>query len=75
MPELDALKEELNYLRLWLGMTAVADISLIGWTASALETASGRLLSAAIVVIMVLGSGILLFHRMIDRRIGQIRSL
>jgi hypothetical protein len=74
MPELDALKEELNYLRLWLGMTAVADISLIGWTAAALETSSMRLLSVAVVVIMVLGFGILLLHRMIVRRIGQIRS-
>ena len=75
MRELDALKEELTYLRLWLGMTAVADVSLIGWTASALETASARLLCVAIVVIMVLGVGILLFHRMIGSRIGQIRSL
>jgi hypothetical protein len=75
MLELDALKEELNYLRLWLGMTAVADISLIGWTAAALETSSARLLSVAVVAIIVLGSGIFLLHRMIGRRIREIRSL
>jgi hypothetical protein len=71
---LDGLKEELAYLRLWLGMLAVSEISLLGWTTSAVETASARLLSLAIVVIMVLGLAIFLLHRIIERRIEQIRS-
>ena len=75
MPELDGLKEQLVYLRLWLGIIVVAEISLVGWTASAVETASPRLLSLSIVVIMVLGLGILLLHRRIERRIEQLRSL
>ena len=48
MPELYALKEELAYLRLWLGMLAVTHISLIGWTASSVDTASARLLTLAV---------------------------
>ena len=36
---LDRLKEQLVYLRLWLGIVVVAEISLIGWLASAVETA------------------------------------
>jgi len=75
MPELDGLKEVLAYLRLWLGMIAVAEISLIGWTASAVETASPRLLFLSAVVIIVLGAGVFLLHRRIGRRIEQIRSL
>lgn len=75
MPELDGLKEELAYQRLWLGMLAVSEISLLGWTASAVETAPPGLLSLAIVVIMVLGLSIFLLHRMIKRHIEQIRSL
>ena len=75
MPELDALKEELSYLRLWLGMLAVTEISLIGWAASAVETASGRLLGLAVLVIIVLGTGIFLLNRLIERRIARIRSL
>jgi len=75
MPELDGLKEELAYLRLWLGMLAVSEISVLGWTASSVETAPARLLSLAIVVIMVLGMAIFLLHRMIKRCIEQIRSL
>ena len=30
MPQLDGLKEELLYLRLWLGIIVVAEISVIG---------------------------------------------
>jgi hypothetical protein len=75
MHKLDGLKEESAYLRLWLGMLAVSEISLLGWTASAVETAPPRLLALAIVVIMVLGSVLLLLHRMIKRCIEQIRVL
>jgi hypothetical protein len=38
-PELDRLKEQLVYLRLWLGIVVVAEISLLGWLASAVGTA------------------------------------
>ena len=75
MPELDALKEELAYLRLWLGMLAVTHISLTGWTASAIDTASTRLLSLSVAVMIVLGTGVLLLNRLIERRIERIRRL
>ena len=75
MPELDALKEELAYLRLWLGMLAVTHISLIGWTASSVETASARLLTLAVAVIIVLGTNVFLLNRLIERRIDRIRRL
>jgi len=75
VPELDGLKEQLVYLRLWLGIMVVAEISLIGWLASALETITPRLLFLAVVGMMSLGLGILLLHRQIERRIERIRSL
>jgi hypothetical protein len=75
MPELDGLKEELAYVRLWLGMRALSEISLLGWTTSAVETAPPRLLSLAIVVIIVLGLVIFVLHGMITSRIARIRSL
>ena len=75
MPELDGVKEQLVYLRLWLGIIVVAEISLIGWIASAVDTASLRLLTLAIAVTMVLAMGIFLLHRRIKRRIEQIWNL
>jgi len=53
----------------------VADISLVGWLASASDTATPTLLSFAIVVILVLSVGIFLLHRQIERRIEQIGRL
>ena len=75
MSELDRLKEQLVYLRLWLGIIVVAEISLIGWLASAVETASLRLLSLAIATAVLLGFGIFLLHRQIQRRIDEIGRL
>jgi len=73
--ELDRLKEQLVYLRFWLGIMVVTDISLVGWLASAADTATPALLSFAIVGIAALSLGIFLLHRQIERRIEQIGRL
>jgi len=53
----------------------VTDISLVGWLASAADTATPTLLSFTIVGIVALGLGIFLLHRQIERRIEQIGRL
>jgi hypothetical protein len=73
--EIDRLKEQLVYLRLWLGIMVVAEVSLVGWVASAVETASVRLLSLATVTAVLLGFGIFFLHRQIQRRIEEIGRL
>ena len=75
MSELDRLKEQLVYLRFWLGIMVVTEISLVGWLASAADTATPRLLALAIAGIVLLGLGIFLIHRQIERRIDQVGKL
>ena len=75
MSEIDRLKEQLVYLRLWLGIIVVAEISLVGWVASAVDSASVTLLSLAIATAVLLGLGIFLLHRQIQRRIEEIGRL
>ena len=75
MPELDGLKEQLVYLRLWLGMVVVAEITLVGWVASAPETATPRLFWLGVVGIIVLALGMFLLHRQVKQRIEEIRNL
>ena len=75
MSELDRIKEQLVYLRFWQGIMVVADMSLVGWLASASDTVTPTLLSFAIVVILVLSVGIFLLHRQIEHRIEQIGRL
>jgi len=73
--QLDGLKEELVYLRLWLGIVVVAEIGLLGWLASAPETTTPRLFALGVGGMIVLGMGIYMLHRHIERRIREIRSL
>lgn len=75
MPQLDGVREELVYLRLWLGIVVVAEISLVGWVVSAAETATPRLYWLGVVGIIVLGWGTFLLHRLIERHIEEVRKL
>ncbi|MGQ0652649.1 MAG: hypothetical protein ACT4P4_10350 [Betaproteobacteria bacterium] len=75
MPELDRLKEQLVYLRLRVGIVVVAEISLLGWLASAVETAAVRLVWLAIGAVILLGCGVYLLDRRIQRLIDEIGRL
>jgi len=73
--ELDRLKEQLVYLRFWLGIMVVTEITLVGWLISTPNTADPVLWSLAAVGVVVLGFGIFLLHRQVERRIEEIRRL
>jgi len=73
--ELDRLKEQLVYLRFWLGIMVVTEITLVGWLISTPNTADLVLWSLAAVGVVLLGFGILLLHRQVERRIEEIRRL
>jgi hypothetical protein len=73
--ELDRLKEQLVYLRFWLGIMVVTEITVVGWLISTPNTADPILWSLAAVGAVLLGFGIFLVHRQIERRIDQIGRL
>ncbi len=75
MSELDRLKEQLVYLRFWLGIMVVTEITLVGWLISTPNTADPVLWSLAAVGVVLLGFGIFLLHRQVERRIEEIRRL
>lgn len=75
MSELDRLKEQLVYLRFWLGIMVVTEITVVGWLISTPNTADPVLWSLAAVGAILLGFGIFLVHRQIERRIDQIGRL
>ena len=75
MPELDRLKEQVAYLKLWQGMMVVADISLVGWLASAADGTRPVLVALAVITVALVTIGILMVHRQIERRIDQIGKL
>lgn len=75
MSELDRLKEQLVYLRFWLGIMVVTEITLVGWLISTPNTADPVLWSLAAVGAILLGVGIFLLHRQVERRIEELRRL
>ena len=75
MSELDRLKEQLVYLRFWLGIMVVTEITLVGWLVSTPKTADLLLWSIGANGAVLLGFGIFLLHRQVERRIDQIGKL
>ena len=75
MSDLDIAKEKIAYLKVWLGILLVTDISTFGWLVSNVDSATTLLLWAAVIVVIALSLGILLLHRRIDRHIQSLKDL
>ena len=75
MSELDVAKEKIAYLKVWLGILVLTDISTFGWLISNVDTATPLLLWAAVVAVGAFTVGIVLLHRRIDRHIQSFRGL
>jgi len=75
MSELDVAKEKIAYLKVWLGILVITDVSTFGWLISNIGTASALLLWSAVIAVVALTVGILLLHRRIDQHIQSLRGL
>jgi hypothetical protein len=73
--ELDRVKEQLVYLRFWLGIMVATEIALVGWLISTPINANPMLWSMGVLGAVVLATGIFLVHRQVERRIDQIGKL
>ena len=75
MSELDRAREQLVYLRFWLGIMVATEIALVGWLISTPISANSRLWFIGAFGAVLLGAGTFLVHRQIERRIDQIGKL
>ena len=75
MSELDHLKEEVAYLKFWLGLVVVAVISMAGWLVSSFDTAASYAVFLAVCGLILLGATIVTLDRRIERRISRIKDL
>ncbi|MES1941992.1 hypothetical protein T5B8_17216 [Salinisphaera sp. T5B8] len=75
MSKLDGLKEELAYLKLWLGIMIVTGISLIGWLLTSAHTASWFLLLGGFIALASIAAGCTALHRQIGVKIREISEL
>jgi len=75
MPELDVVKEQIAYFKLWLGIMVVTDISLIGWFIGNYRQASVSLLVTDFLAIAVVSSGIVVLHKRVEHKIDRLRDI
>ena len=75
MSDLDVAKEEIAYLKVWLGILVVTDISTFGWLISNVNEANILLLWAAVIAVVGLSVGVFLLHRLIKRQIQSLKEL
>ena len=75
MGKIDEVKEELNYLKVWLGIVVITTISLISWLVNNYETSSIIKISGDIVAIIALTISIILIDRNIKKRIKSLKDL
>ena len=74
MTELDRVREQIAYLKLWQGIMIVTDISLIGWLITAEDT-EVKIFALAFGAAIALTCGFYAIHRLIDRRIDELGRL
>ena len=75
MSQVDVLKEKIAYLKLWLGIIVVTDISLVGWLLGNYTVASRALIVGDVVAIFVVSYGIYVLHKRIEKEIERLKEL
>ncbi len=75
MAKIDEVKEELNYLKVWLGIVVITTISLISWLVNNYETGSFIKTIADILSIFLLTITILIIDYKIKTKIKKLREL
>ena len=73
--KLDRTKEQIAYLRFWLGVMVATDISLVGWLVSSTGSAlTHRVVGALAAVVVITASGFIV-HRRVERLIDTLEEL
>ena len=75
MSKLDRAKEQIAYLKLWLGILIATLISLTGWLISNFQQVHGSLVLAAISSLLIIGLGGDRIHRRIEEKITSLEEL
>ena len=75
MSEIDGTKEEIAYLKLWLGIMIVTGISLVGWLLSNFRSEHWLLVGGGFVGLISIGFGCFALHERIESKIDEVKRL
>jgi uncharacterized membrane protein len=73
--EIDEIKEELNYLKVWLGIIVITTIGLISWLINNYEVASNLKVIADVIAIIGLTISIIIIDKNIKNKIKSLKDL
>jgi len=74
LAKIDEVKEEINYLKFWLGLIVVTNIGLIGWLVNNYYQNFYKSI-AAMVSVFILTITISLMNKKIKSKIKELREL
>ncbi|HET7364804.1 MAG TPA: hypothetical protein VFJ70_14650 [Burkholderiales bacterium] len=72
LAEVDRLKEQVAYFKLWQGVVVVTDISVAGWLISGSDAANRWAIGLAVAGVALMSTVIIGLHRHIGSRIRQL---
>ena len=75
MAKIDEIKEELNYLKVWLGIIVITTIGLISWLMNNYGLSSDIKIISDIIAIIVLTISIIIIDKNIKKKIKSLKEL
>jgi hypothetical protein len=75
MSKLDVAKEQIAYLKLWLGILIVTDISLMGWLLGNFRSAEWPLIAGDLLALIGVSWGCYSLHNRIQSAITKLEEL
>ncbi len=75
MSQIDIVKETIAYLKFWLGVMVISDITLVGWLLSNAGKSSDLKTYGAIIGIAIITISALFVHKRIEHLISTLKEL
>ena len=75
MGKIDVIKEKINYLKVWLGISVVTLISFLGWLSSHYEKLSTFRFTFSLLAVLVLLALIHFLNKTILKKINSLEDL
>jgi len=75
MAKIDEIKEELNYLKVWLGIIVITTIGLISWLLNNYNISSDIKVISGLSAVIILTLSIIIIDKKIKNKIKALRDL
>ena len=75
MVKIDEIKEELNYLKVWLSIIVLTSVGLISWLINNYDVASNVKVIGGIISVALLTISVIIIDKNIKKKIKSLKDL